>query len=252
MAFNWTCPYCNRPQTVTNGRHSKVEQHFSLGETAIGHIGLKGEAICCSNEDCRRPTVVAWIQPAARYASGGAFFLNEDQAIIKRRLMPESSAKPQPEYIPLALREDYLEACLIRDLSPKASATLSRRCIQGMIRDFCKIQKATLFEEISTLRELVDAGNAPQGVSLESVDAIDHIRGVGNIGAHMEKNINHIVPVDPEEAQLLIELIESLFEDWYVAREKRASRLASIKALAEDKKKLIAEMKTKAIEGPKD
>ena len=55
--------------------------------------------------------------------------------------MPESDAKPQPEFIPEAIRQDYREACRIRDLSPKASATLARRCLQGMIRDFCAITR---------------------------------------------------------------------------------------------------------------
>ncbi|MCW3784262.1 DUF4145 domain-containing protein [Defluviimonas salinarum] len=176
--------------------------------------------------------------------------LVEGGELFSGRLFPESIAKPQPDYIPVALREDYVEACRIRDLSPKASATLSRRCLQGMIRDFCGVKKDTLLAEITTLKELVKTDKAPSGVSLDSVEAIDHVRGVGNIGAHMEKDINHIVPVDPQEAQLLIELIESLFEEWYVAREKRAARFSGIKALAESKKKLIAELKAPQTESP--
>jgi len=33
-------------------------------------------------------------------------------------------------------------------------------------------------------------------------EAIDAVRKLGNIGAHMEKDINVIVDVDPEEAEL--------------------------------------------------
>jgi len=167
------------------------------------------------------------------------------------RLMPESSAKPQPEFIPIALREDYIEACRIRNLSPKASATLSGRCLQGMLRDFCGVSGKTLYAEIEALRVLVQDGQAPLGVSPDSVESIDHVRGVGNIGAHMEKDIDQIVPVEPAEAQLLIELIETLFEEWYVQRDSRARRLNKIKALAEGKKALIAEFKVPQIEGPK-
>jgi hypothetical protein len=46
----------------------------------------------------------------------------------------------------------------------------------------------------------------------------------------MEKDINLIVDVDPEEASLLIGLIEFLLEDWYVSRHERE----------EHKKKVIA------------
>jgi hypothetical protein len=130
---------------------------------------------------------------------------------------------------------DYHEACLIRDLSPKAAATLIRRCLQGMIREFAGISKATLYAEIAALRQAVDEGTADRSISPESVDAIDHVRGIGNIGAHMEKDINLIVDVEPGEAQTLIELVELLFEEWYVARHVRTERLERIATMARTK-----------------
>jgi hypothetical protein len=59
-------------------------------------------------------------------------------------------------------------------------------------------------------------------------EAIDAVRKVGNIGAHMERDIDLIVDVDPNEAELLINLIEMLFQDWYINREERKKRLQSI------------------------
>jgi len=58
---------------------------------------------------------------------------------------------------------------------------------------------------------------------------------VGNIGAHMEEDINLIVDVDPNEAELLIGLIETLIRDWYVSREERKARLLQIKQVADQK-----------------
>jgi hypothetical protein len=51
---------------------------------------------------------------------------------------------------------------------------------------------------------------------------------IGNIGAHMEKDINVIVDVDPDEAQLLIGLIEYLVKAWYVERYEKEQHLAEI------------------------
>ena len=113
-----------------------------------------------------------------------------------------------------------------------------------MIRDFCSISKYTLNDEIKALRTAVEDNKAPLGVSPESVTAIDQVRQIGNIGAHMEKDINNIVSVDPNEVQILIDLIESLFDEWYVARAKRQARFASIAALAEAKKKEIENHKS--------
>ena len=246
MAENWTCPHCGRPQTATDRDQAKGDITFYMTKSVFGHIGISALAACCANPECMKPTVHVEVRRMAmiRSVSGsttGRF--TDDEPLFSQRLIPESLAKPQPEYIPAPLHEDYTEACRIRDLSPKASATLSRRCIQGMIRDFCGISKGRLLDEINELKKRVDEGKAPKGVSEESVDAIDHIRSLGNIGAHMEKDINLIVPVDPDEAQVLIDLIESLFDEWYVARNKREMRFSRVKSLANEKSKLKADLK---------
>ena len=112
-----------------------------------------------------------------------------------------------------------------------------------MIRDFCGISKQTLAQEINTLRVNVDEGKGPQGVSHDTMDAIDHIRQIGNIGAHMEKDINLILDVEPNEAQALINLIELLFEEWYVAKHVREEKLKKLGVVVENKKAKKAQAK---------
>jgi hypothetical protein len=141
-------------------------------------------------------------------------------------LIPPSRAKAFPDYIPKPILEDYNEACLIVDLSPKASATLSRRCLQGIIRDYWTVKPGRLVDEIEAIKDKVDP---------DTWEAIDSVRRVGNIGAHMEAVINLIVDVEPNEAALLIGLIENLLKDWYVAREERKNRLQQIKSMADQK-----------------
>ncbi len=55
-------------------------------------------------------------------------------------------------------------------------------------------------------------------------------------------------------AQVSIDLIETLFEDWYIAREARKRRFAGPLAIAQAKKdekqKLIQEQKSKALPPP--
>lgn len=62
-----------------------------------------------------------------------------------------------PDYIPEAIRKDYVEACSILDASPKASATLSRRCLQGMIRDFWGVTSGNLAGEIDLIKDKIPA-----------------------------------------------------------------------------------------------
>ena len=52
----------------------------------------------------------------------------------------------------------------------------------------------------------------------------------------MEKDINTIVDVDPDEAQKLLKLIELLMEKWYIARHDEEELLKDITNIADDKK----------------
>lgn len=184
--------------------------------------------IVCPNPKCEKFTLSLFMYEAkyTTYVGGGGRFEQGD--LLKEwNLIPPSSAKVFPEYVPKVIRDDYTEACAIRDLSPKASATLSRRCLQGMIRDFWKVSKSRLVDEIDAIRDKLDT---------ETEAAIDAVWKIGNIGAHMEKDINVIVDVDPKEAQLLIGLIELLVKDWYIAKHNRVERLKEIVAVGEAKK----------------
>lgn len=138
---------------------------------------------------------------------------------INTPIRPLSFAKQYPEYIPKAIRQDYEEACAIVTLSPKASATLSRRCLQGMIRDFWGITKSTLYKEIDELKDKIPA---------DLWSSIDALRQLGNIGAHMEKDTDVIVDIDPNEADSLIKLIELLMKEWYINREERKKLFTNI------------------------
>ncbi|MDR5801586.1 DUF4145 domain-containing protein [Caballeronia sp. LZ001] len=157
------------------------------------------------------------------------FNVSGEAPLAEWNLLPRGTAKPFPEYIPQALRADYEEACLIANLSPKASATLCRRCLQGMIRDFWKTNTKSnrLWDEIKAIKDRLDE---------DTWRAIVAVKDLGNIGAHMEGDVNVIVDVEPDEARLLIGLIESLFDDWYIQREQRRKRNADLIAAAEAKR----------------
>jgi hypothetical protein len=199
-----------------------------LPRTTHGNSGnpvyLEAVSVVCPNPSCGHYSVN--VRSVKGYALGETSWATND-IIEQWTVRPSAKVRPLPSYVPEPVVADYREACLIRDISPKASATLSRRCLQGMIRDYWGISKSRLIDEIKALEEKVD----PQAWA-----AIDAIRDVGNIGAHMEKDINIIVDVEPEEAQLLIELIEMLVKDWYVARHNRELAMAGIIKMAAEKK----------------
>jgi len=214
IRFNWTCPYCNRDATITDENFSQ-DIHFFDDNNKDGDSGLLTTVITCPNDECKEYTITGSLHSA--YWAGTHKIKSEKR--IQWSLKPNSLAKQFPTYIPKAIISDYEEACLIKDLSPKASATLSRRCLQGIIRDYWNVKKGRLVDEINLIQDKVDP---------ITWQAIDSVRSIGNIGAHMEKDINLMIDVEPAEAQLLIGLIEILIKDWYIAKHERQKHLESI------------------------
>ena len=78
-----------------------------------------------------------------------------------------------------------------------------------MIRDFWGITKGRLFDEVTDLKSHIPA---------KQWKAIDGLRQLGNIGAHMEKDVNLIIDIEKDEAQQLLRLVEMLMGQWYINR----------------------------------
>ena len=192
------CPYCNMFMSVSSATNKKQYPSFDCSSgknfTTIDPSCLEINFFKCPN--CGQYTI---------FAKG----VGSDVEDVDLYIRPISFAKQFPEYIPEAIRKDYSEACAILKLSPKASATLARRCLQGMIRDFWKINETNLKKAIDNLENKISA---------KQWAVIDAVRRLGNIGAHMEKDINLIVEIDPGEAEKLINLIELLLDQWYIDR----------------------------------
>lgn len=221
-SFNWSCPHCQQHVTISNVIGKDTILYFN---NADGRHCLTTTFIVCPNPNCQKFTLNASLYRSAPPIFPGG---NEEiRELVKRwQLVPESTAKVFPDYIPAALIQDYKEACAIRCLSPKASATLSRRCLQGILRDFWKVKPGNLVAEIKQIEGKIDP---------LTWAAIDATRKIGNIGAHMEKDIGLIIDVEENEADLLINLIEMLFNDFYVVRAAREARLKSIVSVSKKK-----------------
>ena len=225
--FSWRCPFCGQNSTVTSINYHQSGNTLYCGSKGGPEYYVTLRAIQCPNGECNELSLSAELSTAQLISLG---HYSAGEPIETWQLRPRSSAKPLPSYVPEEIRNNYTEACLIQFDSPKASAAMSRRCLQGIIRDFWDIppnKRGNLGAEISQIKEKVDPS---------TFDSIIAVREVGDIGAHMTKNVDTIVNVEPEEAALLIELIETLIDDWYVARHKREERNIKLRETADDKK----------------
>jgi len=118
---------------------------------------------------------------------------------------------PPPPEVPKKFAEDYIEACLVLPDSAKASAALSRRCLQHMLREHGGVKSSDLASEIE---QVLKSGKLPTHLA-ESLDAV---RNTGNFAAHpiKSKSTGEIVPVEPGEAEWNLDVLDAFFDFYFV------------------------------------
>lgn len=216
MTNSFTCPYCNSVMPLISDTLSERYPSFNKDSDLLNFTKHDESTLRISFYKC----------PKCGNYSIFVKGIGDKTQNIDSIIQPRSSAKQFPDYVPEQIRNDYEEAYLISRLSPKASATLSRRCIQGMIHHKWKITLKNLNQEISALKDKIEP-------SLWS--AIDSLRQLGNIGAHMESDVNTIVDIDPDETQKLIALVEILIKEWYIVPNERDELLSRIVQINQSK-----------------
>jgi len=125
---------------------------------------------------------------------------------------PKSISRPPcPSEVTKEFAEDYTEACFVIADSPKASAALSRRCLQNILREVAGVKHDNLHNEI---QEVIDKGTLPTYI----VEVIDAVRNIGNFAAHPFKSekTGEILPVELGEANWNLDVIEALFDFYFV------------------------------------
>lgn len=215
------CPHCQH--IVLFDEPKEVYYKQSTGGSSphptylVTESGDGGEVVCvysshCPN--CKRPIVVAKIQTG-------------QEPPVYRLVYPFNVARTVPPEVPNEIREDFLEAAAVLQISEKASAALSRRCLENLLKD--RGYKG------GDLNELIE--KALKDLPPRIAENLDTVRVVGNFAAHpmKYKQTGLIVDVEPEEASWALDVLEELFEYFYVqpkrAEEKRKKLDEKLKAL---------------------
>lgn len=135
---------------------------------------------------------------------------------ITRRVAPE---------VPERYRKDFFEACVTFPVSPKASAALSRRLLQDVLRHEFSIEGRSLQKEIDEFVKLPD-------VPSYLAEAVDAVRNIGNFAAHplKDSNTGEVVDVEPGEAEWLLEVLEALFDFAFVQPKRLEERKQALNA----------------------
>lgn len=139
------------------------------------------------------------------------------------------SRAPLPNEVPKEFAADYIEACLVLYESPKASAALSRRCLQYLLIEKAEAKGDNLSKQI---QYVLDSKDLPSYLS----DGLDAVRNIGNFAAHAIKNHNtgEIAEVEPGEAEWNLNILEELFDFYFVRPSIYAKKKDALNQKLED------------------
>lgn len=211
------CPSCN------------VEIHFNpqdIGVWIAPDHDISKEGVELVYGTCPRADHLIVVLRRGKYVSdnqGGGWLTG---TIAEHAIYPPSSGRYVPLEVPASMRQDYDEAAAVLPVSPKASAALSRRILQQVLTEQFGIGRGDLATQIEAFLKFP---NVPSFLS----EAVDAIRQIGNLAAHPVKNkhTGEVVPVEPGEAEWLLEVLDALFDFAFV----QPARLTAKRTALEEK-----------------
>lgn len=217
------CPHCHKefhpePKTVELGCEGREQNSWN-------YFWLVHRLTCPA---CLKPIVfVEYQRDYGQSRFDGKRFM----------VFPRGAKRPlAPPEVPEPVARDYNEACLVFDDSPQASAALSRRCLQHVLLERGVSKSDNLSSSIDEALSL----HPPTHIA-ENLDAV---RNIGNFAAHPQKSKNsgEILPVEPHEAEWNLDVLEMLFDFYYVLPAKSAARREALnKKLGEAGKRPMKE-----------
>ncbi|AJK47301.1 DUF4145 domain-containing protein [Burkholderia plantarii] len=204
--------------------HCSIEVHPAIDENRIAFSGSYWRSLGsrhwtvaymeCPNPKCKE--AIQWLHAEGEHGRA---------PIEPFMAYPRSTGRlPAAAEVPDDIAVDYHEACAVLTDSAKASAALSRRCLQAVLRGNGYAQK--------DLAPAIDAVLASKSLPSAIAENLDAVRNIGNFAAHPMKDTNtgQILPVEPHEAEWNLDVLEELFDFFYVQPEKAKQRRAALDA----------------------
>lgn len=169
--------------------------------------------------ECARLVVLLRHGEVVAYESSHSTTYRVVSASSEEVILPRFTSRPVETEVPEGLRREFTEASAVLSASARASAALSRRILQRILREHFKISPSSLAREI-------DVFLSSPGIPSYLAEAVDAVRNVGNLAAHPVKDTQtgEVVDVEPGEAEWLLEAVEALFDFAYVQPQRVAER----------------------------
>jgi hypothetical protein len=204
--------------------HCGISFHDSWSETTLSNSGYNNTVWIALNAMCPScHNAIVKLQKREYFQTPGVSPRDIGTFIAFPR---NRFRKPTPSEVPEAIKDDYEEACAVLSISEKASAALARRCLQAILREQDYPQRDLAKQIDAVLNETDPTKAIPTGLRT----TIDAIRNFGNFSAHpvTDQTTLQIVDVEPEEAEWCLEILEEMFDHYYVKPAQAVLRKAAL------------------------
>lgn len=224
--MNEACPHCTKAIFIET-----IETE--IGEDTDSSFGIISY-VCPS---CQKIVIKLIEMPKNNvFSMNKTAIYNPEYIKSKNTVYPQNINRPPiPKEVPLKYATDYNEACLILNYSPKASATLSRRCLQSIIHDELNIDYNNLNREIDDVIK-------NQKFNSQILALLHSLREFGNFGAHSTKDTKsgEILEVEPGEAEYCLSILDAIFDFQFVqpAKYEEIKKDLNVKLKAAGKKEI--------------
>lgn len=207
------CPYCGIAFSLdgVNAEHgffnfkrfvpSGGPSRFATPNTYTSYTSTNHLCPSCQGK-------IIWLNEVENTKRGEQYTSQIKSVIL---LWPKNPVCQVPKGVPEPLASDYREAHDTLPISPKASAALSRRCLQTIIQDQEGFTDHNLIDQV---KKLLALKKLPSHLASE----LDAIRTVGNFAAHQQKDqsTGAVIDVQPGEAEWTLEVLTALMTFYYV------------------------------------
>ena len=171
--------------------------------SGVDFTNLHVEWMRCANPDCKQ-ALIRMSESHARTENNHS--VEETVTWLAR---PRASTRPLDPLVKEPFRTDYLEAAAIVDLSPRMSAALSRRILGELLAKYAGQDEPLPLK--TRIDRFVEETCHPDYLR----DSLQRLREVADLGTDAA-----ISDVDRNEAEWTLDVLDSLFDYFIVARER--------------------------------
>lgn len=198
----------------------------------------------CPNSDCQERIIYCIFREDRSLAISRTPLSAKtvDELQDKVLLFPKTKKRkefPPDSGIPDDFIEDYEEAAAVLDISPNASAALSRRLLQRLLRDKAGVKPSIIDNEI---KEAIDIHQYPSWIT----NVINNVKSIGKYGTHPNMTAaDQIIDVEPKEAEWSLNVLELLFDFHFIGPEKAKRMQNAISKKGSNPKKYSSDQNKK-------